>query len=192
MIEPCLLSPDDNCGENKNKTLCALLTDQVCKKVFAKIRASFFMVGRTHDDIDQLFATIASHLRQIHISCPDKESLYNTIQDAFRKLEDKPTIFPLGATDVFDYTEFYKSIVNKPSPTIKFLANLEFQSFKRLHRMGKLCFFITETGSKVATSCLNLIAWQRLLRKLQKVNLLEANVLKKFVRLFVQDFIKHP
>ena len=87
------------------------------------------MVGHTHDDIDQVFATIASHLRQIHISCPDKESLYNTIQDAFRKLEDKPTIFPLGATDVFDYTEFYNSIVNKPSPTIKFLANLGFQTF---------------------------------------------------------------
>ena len=131
--------------------------------------------------------------QQIHISCPDKESLYNAIQDAFRKVDfNKPTIFPLGATDVFDYTEFYKSIVNKPSPTIKFLANLGLQSFKRLHRTGKLCFFITETGSKVATSCLNLIAWQRLLRKLQKVNLLEANVLKKFVRLFVQDFIKHP
>ena len=64
------------------------------------------MVGRTHDDIDQLFATIASHLRQIHISCPDKESLYNAIQDAFHKLEDKSTIIPsLAATDVFDYTE---------------------------------------------------------------------------------------
>ena len=82
------------------------------------------MVGRTHDNIDQIFATIASHLRQIHISCPDKKSLYNTIQDAFHKLEDKPTIIPLGATDVFDYTEFYKSIVSKPSPTIKFLTNL--------------------------------------------------------------------
>ena len=95
------------------------------------------MVRRTHEDIDQVFATIASHLRQIHISCPDKESLYNTIQDAFRKLEDKPTIFPLGAMDVFDYTEFYKSIVCKPSPTIKFLTNLGLQILKQ--RMGNLC-----------------------------------------------------
>jgi len=119
------------------------------------------------DDIDQLFATISSHLRRIHISCPDKESLYNTIQDAFRKLDfNKPTIFPLGATDVFDYTEFYKSIVDKPSPTIKFPTNLELKLFK--HRMGKLCFFITETGSKVASGCLNLIAWQRLPQKLKR------------------------
>jgi len=85
------------------------------------------MVGRTHDDIDQLFATIASHLRQIHISCPDKESLYNAIQDAFHKLEDKPTIFPLGATDVFDYTEFYKSIVNKPFPDQFRITNFQTQ-----------------------------------------------------------------
>ena len=71
------------------------------------------MVGHTHDDIDQVFATIASHLRQIHIYCPDRESLYIAIQDAFHKLEDKPTIIPLAATDVFDYTEFYKSVVDK-------------------------------------------------------------------------------
>ena len=68
------------------------------------------MVGRTHDDIDQLFATIASHLRQIHISCPDKKSLHNTIQDAFHKLEDKPTIIPLAAMDVFDALNFISQL----------------------------------------------------------------------------------
>ena len=107
----------------------------------------------------------------------------------FTNLKISLPLFKLAATDVFDYTEFYKTIVDKPSPTIKFLTNLGLHIFK--HRVGKLCFFITETGSKVATSysCLNFIAWKRLLRtKLQKVNFLEANVLKKFVRLFVQDF----
>jgi hypothetical protein len=71
------------------------------------------MVGHTHDDIDQVFATIAGHLAQIHVICPDRESLFQAIKDAFLKVEDKPLISPLAATDVYDYTTFYKKVIDK-------------------------------------------------------------------------------
>ena len=58
-VNPTLYLQIDNCGENKNKTLIAFLTDLVRKKVFHKIKACFLMVGHTHDDIDQVFATIS-------------------------------------------------------------------------------------------------------------------------------------
>jgi hypothetical protein len=112
-INPVLYLQIDNCGENKNKTLIAFLADLVRKKVFAKIKACFLMVGHTHDDIDQIFGTIATHIKQIHIFCPDRETLFSCIQDAFLKVQDKPTIFSVEATEVFDFTAFYKPFIDK-------------------------------------------------------------------------------
>ena len=43
--EPVLYLQVDNCGENKNKTLLAFLTDLVRRKIFRKIKAGFLMVG---------------------------------------------------------------------------------------------------------------------------------------------------
>jgi hypothetical protein len=103
----------DNCGENKNETLIGFLTDLVCKKVFAKIKAGFLMVGHTHDNIDQIFGTIAAHLKQIHIVCPDRDTLFACIINAFLKMEDKPTIFSVAATEVFDFTSFYETFIDK-------------------------------------------------------------------------------
>ena len=91
----------------------AFLTDLVRKQVFCKVKACFLMVGHTHNDIDQVFATIAGHLAQIHVICPDRESLFQAIKDAFLKVEDKPLIIPLAATDVYDYTAFYKKVIDK-------------------------------------------------------------------------------
>ena len=112
-INPVLYLQIDNCGENKNKTLFAFLTDLVRKQVFHKIKASFLMVGHTHEDIDQGFATISGHLRQLHVICPDWESLIRESKNAFLKAEDKPTIVSLAATDIFDYIAFYKKIIDK-------------------------------------------------------------------------------
>ena len=113
-MNPSLYLQIDNCGENINKTLIAFLTDRylVRKKVFRKIKACFLVVGHTYDDIDQIFATISTYLRQVHVVCPDRESLFRAIEDAFIKAEEKPLIFPLAATDIFDYmyTAFYKHI----------------------------------------------------------------------------------
>ena len=52
----------DNCGENRNRTMFAYLTDLVRRGVFSKIRAGFLMVGHTHEDIDQFFSVIAFYL----------------------------------------------------------------------------------------------------------------------------------
>jgi hypothetical protein len=112
-LNPVLYLQIDNCGENKNKTLFAFLTDLVRKKVFHKIKACFLMVGHTHDDIDQVFATISSYLKQVHIVCPDRESLFAAIKDGFRKAEEKPFIIPLAADEIFDYTAFYKNVIDK-------------------------------------------------------------------------------
>lgn len=112
-INPVLYLQIDNCGENKNKTLFAFLTDLVRKNVFNKIKACFLMVGHTHEDIDQVFATIAGHLKQLHIVCPDRESLMAAIRDAFQKEKDKPTIHTIYAPEVPDYTAFYKHFIDK-------------------------------------------------------------------------------
>ena len=112
-MNPSLYLQIDNCGENINKTLIAFLTDLVRKKVFRKIKACFLMVGHTHDDIDPVFATISTYLRQVHVVCPDRESLFRAIEDAFIKAEEKPLVFPLAATDIFDYTAFYKHKIDK-------------------------------------------------------------------------------
>ena len=71
------------------------------------------MVGHTHDDIDQVFATISTYLRQVHVVCPDRESLFRAIEDAFIKAEEKPIVFPLAATNIFDYTGFHEHKIDK-------------------------------------------------------------------------------
>ena len=40
--DPVLYLQNDNCGENKNKTLFAFLVDLVRRKIFAKVKAVFF------------------------------------------------------------------------------------------------------------------------------------------------------
>ena len=69
------------------------------------------MVGHTHHNIDQVFATIAGHLAQIHFICPDRENLLSAIKNAFLKVEDQQLIISLATTDVFDDTTFYKKIM---------------------------------------------------------------------------------
>ena len=109
---PVLYLQVDNCGENKNKSLIAFLSDLVRRKVFAKVKAGFLMVGHTHDDIDHIFSIIATHLKQHHIRCPDQESLFAAIKRAFHDEEDIPDIRELFATDVFDYDTLYKQVLD--------------------------------------------------------------------------------
>jgi hypothetical protein len=134
---PVLYLQIDNCGENKNKTLIAFLTDLVRKKVFYKIKACFLMVGHTHDDIDQVFATISTHLRQIHVFCPDRESLFKAIRDAFIKAEEKPQIIPLAATEIFDYTAFYKHFIDKSISHHQMPHQFRIKTFKTSHTDGQ-------------------------------------------------------
>lgn len=109
---PVLYLQVDNCGENKNKTMFAFLTDLVRQKVFHKIKAGFLMVGHTHEDIDQFFSVISSYLKQIHIFCPDQASLFAAIGNAFTDPLEKPTVIELKAPCLPDYTRFYEKYID--------------------------------------------------------------------------------
>ncbi|KAL5017771.1 hypothetical protein ScPMuIL_005146 [Solemya velum] len=64
-LPPVLYLQADNCfRENKNKFVLALLELLVHKEVFYEIQMSFLYVGHTHEDIDQMFSTIADTLRK--------------------------------------------------------------------------------------------------------------------------------
>jgi hypothetical protein len=109
---PVLYLQVDNCGENKNKYMFAFLTELVRKKVFAKIKACFLMVGHTHEDIDQFFSTISNYLKQIHIVCPDQLSFFNAIRQAFQAETEKPIVIELNATSIPDYKHFYEKRID--------------------------------------------------------------------------------
>ena len=102
----------DNCGENKNRTMFAYLTDLVRRDVFFKVKASFLMVGHTHEDIDQFFSVISKHLKQLHVNCPDQQSLFAEMKKAFSKVDDVPEIFTFLATEMFDYCAFYDPVID--------------------------------------------------------------------------------
>jgi hypothetical protein len=54
----------DNCWrENKNKYVFGYASYLVQQKVFKNVIISYFQVGHTHNDVDQLFSKISHHLR---------------------------------------------------------------------------------------------------------------------------------
>ena len=107
----------DNCGENKNKSMFAFLTDLVRRSVFWKIKAGFLMVGHTHEDIDQFFSVISRHLKKLHIICPDPPSLVQAIRDAFSsaQLQDSKmflNILTFPATSMTNYSLWYEQFID--------------------------------------------------------------------------------
>jgi hypothetical protein len=102
----------DNCGENKNRTMLAFLTDLVKRGVFLKVKLGFLMVGHTHEDIDQFFSVIAKHLRKIDVICADQPSLFKAIEEAFAHWKDRPVVKTFSATSMFDYVEWYGQLID--------------------------------------------------------------------------------
>ena len=102
----------DNCGENKNKTMFGFLTHLVGENIFHKVKAGFLMVGHTHEDIDQFFSTIATHLKNIETLCPDQPFLFQEIRNAFKNSVDQPDIFCLQVSEIFDYVNYYESVLD--------------------------------------------------------------------------------
>ena len=63
-MPPKLRIEIDNCGrENKNQYMFALCAALVAFKYFVEVHLSFFIVGHTHEDIDQKFSTIFETLK---------------------------------------------------------------------------------------------------------------------------------
>ena len=75
------------------------------------------MVGHTHEDIDQFFSVISKHLKQLHVICPDLESLLEAIKDAFKHSKDHSSksflqVITLPATSIFSYSALYEPIID--------------------------------------------------------------------------------
>jgi len=114
--EPVLYLQVDNCGENKNRNMFAFLVDLVRRGIFAKVKAGFLMVAHTHEDIDQLFSTVSTHFKCFTTCCPDPNSLYEEIKNAFKDFKHKPTVVVLNPRQIFDYKKLYSFVID---PNIK-------------------------------------------------------------------------
>ena len=67
-LPPILRIQADNYGrENKNKYMFAYCASLVALEYFLEVRLSFFIVGHTHEDIDQRFSIISSVLKRQEI-----------------------------------------------------------------------------------------------------------------------------
>ena len=107
---PVLYLQIDNCGENKNKTLFAFLTDLVRRKVFVKY--SWFPAAHTHDDIDQIFSTVSTCLGHRHILCPDQKTVFAQKRNSFKNEQNKPDLLEVFANEVFDNGLLYMPVLN--------------------------------------------------------------------------------
>ena len=65
LLPPVLRIQADNCGrENKNKYMFAYYASLVALGYFWEVRLSFFIVGHTHEDINQRFSIISGVLKR--------------------------------------------------------------------------------------------------------------------------------
>ncbi|XP_030848478.1 uncharacterized protein LOC115927151 [Strongylocentrotus purpuratus] len=62
------LQLDNTARENKNRHVFAFLSLLVELNIFKKIKVGFLMVGHTHEDVDQFFSRISTHLKKHSIT----------------------------------------------------------------------------------------------------------------------------
>nr|XP_054753079.1 uncharacterized protein LOC129258865 isoform X1 [Lytechinus pictus] len=79
------LQLDNTARENKNRHVFAFLSLLVELKIFKKIKVGFLMVGHTHEDIDQLFSRISTHLKKKNITTLPK--LLQAIPASFQRAD---------------------------------------------------------------------------------------------------------
>ena len=89
----------DNCWrENKNKYVFGYCSYLVQQGVFKNIVISFFMVGHTHNDLDQLFSRVAVNLKSNNaitipeLHCVIKQSVNNSMTLDSAHIENIPNI----------------------------------------------------------------------------------------------------
>ena len=127
---PTLFLQCDNCSENKNRCFFAFLAHLVERGTFDKIVVGFLIPGHSHEDIDQMFSVISSHLRDRNISCASQQIFFEALQTAFtRKGHPAPRVEQIGAPEVFNYDDMYLPLVNKKLAHISKPHQFRFQMF---------------------------------------------------------------
>ncbi|XP_019627798.1 PREDICTED: uncharacterized protein LOC109472461, partial [Branchiostoma belcheri] len=75
------LQLDNSAKECKNKYVIAFSTWLVKLGIFRKVKLGYLMPGHTHEDVDQMFSRVSTHLL-LHDAptIPDRLQAYTTVQ----------------------------------------------------------------------------------------------------------------
>ncbi|WAR29289.1 hypothetical protein MAR_002857 [Mya arenaria] len=87
----------DNSGkDNKNVFIILFMAWLVRRRVFRKVKIGFLMVGHTHEDIDQVFSRVSSHLRRQEVL---------TLPNLHKEMQDSqhPSPITTHLEGIFDY-----------------------------------------------------------------------------------------
>ena len=93
----------DNCGDNKNWLVLGFAQLLVTSRLFTAVTVDFLPVGHTHENIDQMFRTVAGIVRH------DKVSAMNTLPKLMGVLQAK--LKAVQCEDVLTYGDFAKALV---------------------------------------------------------------------------------
>ena len=93
----------DNCGDNKNWLVLGFAQLLVTSRLFTSVTVDFLPVGHTHENIDQMFRTVAGIVRH------DKVSDMNTLPKLMGVLQAK--LKAVQCEDVLTYRDFAKALV---------------------------------------------------------------------------------
>ena len=93
----------DNCGDNKNWLVLGFAQLLVTSRLFTSVTVDFLPVGHTHENIDQMFRTVAGIVRH------DKVSTMNTLPKLMGVLQAK--LKAVQCEDVLTYRDFAKAFV---------------------------------------------------------------------------------
>lgn len=96
------LQLDNTARENKNRHVFAFLSLLVELNIFKKIKVGFLMVGHTHEDVDQFFSRISTHLKKNSITTFPK--LLKAIPASFQRSDSMTTAQRI--THIFDVRDW--------------------------------------------------------------------------------------
>lgn len=101
----------DNSGENKNKTMFAMLSHLIEEHYFDEIHCNFLMVGHTHCSIDQNFGVLSECIgKKRFIGSP--LALWNLLDTAHTDPKRRPTV-NRKISIIYDFASFFEPKINK-------------------------------------------------------------------------------
>ena len=101
----------DNCGENKNKEVNALMSTLIEKFYMDEIHCNFLVVGHTHCCVDQYFGVCTECIHSQHwIGSP--LSFQHLLLTAHNNPNRRPTV-NRQISVIYDFRAYFKPILNK-------------------------------------------------------------------------------